>query len=53
VMDLAAFNCILGLPWLKNLNPVISWKREKLLVPTPAGAVEIYLDKDPCRSVVD
>jgi gag-polyprotein putative aspartyl protease len=53
VVDLAAFDCILGLPWLEDLNPVISWKRKKLLVPTPADAVEIDLDKDPCRSAVD
>jgi hypothetical protein len=52
-VDLAAFDCILGLPWLQDLNPVISWKRKKLLVPTPAGAIEIDLDKDPCRSAVD
>jgi predicted aspartyl protease/transposase InsO family protein len=53
VLDLVAFDCILGLPWLEELNPVINWKRKKLLVPVPNGAVEIDLDKNPCRSAVD
>jgi hypothetical protein len=53
VADLAAFDCILGLPWLEDHNPVISWKKEKLLVPTPDGAVEVDLGRKPCRSHVD
>jgi hypothetical protein len=27
VVDLAAFDCILGLPWLEDLNPVIGNER--------------------------
>jgi Aspartyl protease len=46
VVDLAAFDCILGLPWLEDLNPVVSWKRKKLLVPTPGGPVEVNLDEN-------
>jgi hypothetical protein len=47
VVDLAAFDCILGLPWLEDHNPVISWKKMKLLVPTPDGAVEVDLEQEP------
>ncbi len=53
VLDLVDFDCILGLHWLEELNPVINWKRKKLLVPVPGGAVEVDLDKNPCRSAVD
>jgi hypothetical protein len=53
VVDLASFGCILGLPWLEDHNPVISWKKKKLLVPTPYGALDVNLDRDPCRSSVD
>jgi hypothetical protein len=41
VVDLAAFVGIVGLPWLEDHIPVISWKKKKLLVPTPDGAVEL------------
>jgi hypothetical protein len=53
VVDLAAFDCILGLPWLEYHNPVISWTKNKLLVYTSDEAVEVDLDKNTCRSNVD
>jgi hypothetical protein len=51
VVDLTAFDCILGIPWLEDLSPIVSWKRKKLLVPTPGGPVEVNLDENPCRVV--
>jgi hypothetical protein len=30
--ELASFDVILGLPWLRRWNPVVDWRGEKLLV---------------------
>jgi Retroviral aspartyl protease len=37
VVDMAAFDCILGLPWLNAASPVVNWKFRKLLLPTKPG----------------
>jgi Aspartyl protease len=42
VTELVAFDVILGLPWLRRWNPVIDWRREKLLV--NVGTVHVKRD---------
>jgi Retroviral aspartyl protease len=37
VVEMVAFDCILGLPWLQYVNPVVGWEK-KLLLPTDRGA---------------
>jgi predicted aspartyl protease len=52
VVDMVAFDCILGLPWLDVANPVVNWKTRRLLLPGAEGPVEIDLNHNPCRSRV-
>jgi predicted aspartyl protease len=52
VVDMVAFDCILGLPWLDAASPVVNWKARKLLLPTKDGQKEVDLNHDPCRSEV-
>jgi hypothetical protein len=37
VAEMVAFNCILGLPWLQDVNPVVGWEQKTLLLPTDHG----------------
>jgi Retroviral aspartyl protease len=41
VVDMEAFDCILGLPWLDEESPVVNWKARKLLLPTKNGRKEV------------
>jgi hypothetical protein len=50
VVGMVAFECILGLPWLRDVNPVVSWERKELLLPSDQGPIEIDMSKDSCRS---
>jgi predicted aspartyl protease len=52
VVDMVAFDCILGLPWLDSASPVVNWKARKLLLPTKDGPKEVDLNHKPCRSDV-
>jgi hypothetical protein len=52
VVDMVAFDCILGLPWLDAANPVVNWKTRRLLIPGAEGPVEVDLNHNPCRSRV-
>jgi hypothetical protein len=52
VVDMVAFDCILGLPWLDAANPVVNWKTRRLLLPGAEGPVEVDLNHNPCRSRV-
>jgi hypothetical protein len=44
VVDMVAFDFILGLPWLDSTNPVVNWKAKRLLLPDKEGPVEVDLD---------
>jgi Retroviral aspartyl protease len=50
VVGMVAFDCILGLSWLRDVNPVVSWEGQKLLLPSDHGPIEIDASKEPCRS---
>jgi predicted aspartyl protease len=52
VVDMVAFDCILGLPWLDAANPVINRQTRILLLPGAEGPVEVNLNHNPCRSRV-
>jgi hypothetical protein len=52
VVDMAAFDCTLRLPWLDRANPVVNWKRRRLLLPTINVPKEVDLSNNPCRSGV-
>jgi hypothetical protein len=52
VVDMVAFHCILGLPWLDAASTVVNWKARKLLLPTKNGPKEVDLSHNPCRSDV-
>jgi predicted aspartyl protease len=52
VVDMVAFDCILGLPWLDAASPVVNWKARKLSLPTNDGPKEVDLSHNPCRSDV-
>jgi hypothetical protein len=52
VVDMVAFYCILGVPWLDAANPVVNWKTRRLLLPGAEGPAEVDLNHNPCRSRV-
>jgi Reverse transcriptase (RNA-dependent DNA polymerase) len=52
VVDMVAFDCILGLPWLDAANHVVNLKTRRLLLPGAEGPVEVDLNHNPCRSRV-
>jgi Retroviral aspartyl protease len=52
VVDMVAFDCIMGLPWLCPANPVVNWKRRRILFPTIDGPKEVDLSHNLCRSGV-
>jgi hypothetical protein len=52
VVDMVAFDCILGLPWLDAASPAVNWKTRKLQLPGVEGLVEGNLNHNPCRSGV-
>jgi Retroviral aspartyl protease len=49
VVEMVAFDCILGLPWLQDVNPIVGWEQKTLLLPTNHGPVEVGMSSDPCR----
>jgi hypothetical protein len=49
VVEMVAFDCILGLPWLQAVNPVVGWEQKTLLLPTDQGMVEVDMSSDRCR----
>jgi predicted aspartyl protease len=52
VVDMVAFDCILGLPWLDSVNPVVNCNTRRLLLPGAEGPVEVDLDHNTCCSTV-
>jgi hypothetical protein len=52
VVEMVAFDCILGLPWLQDVNPIVGWEKKTLLLPTDHGPVEVDMSSDPCRQGV-
>jgi Retroviral aspartyl protease len=50
VVEMVAFDCILGLPWLQDVNQVMMWEQMTLLLPTDHGQVDVDMSSDPCRS---
>jgi Reverse transcriptase (RNA-dependent DNA polymerase) len=49
VVEMLAFDCILGLPWLQDVNPIVGWGKKTLLLPTDHGPMEVDMSSDPCR----
>jgi hypothetical protein len=49
VVEMVAFDCILGLPWLQDVNLVVGWEQKTLLLPTDHGPVEVDMSSDSCR----
>jgi hypothetical protein len=49
VVESVAFDCILRLPWLQDVNPVVGWEKKTLILPTDQGPVEVDVSSDPCR----
>jgi hypothetical protein len=47
VVEMVAFDCILGLPWLQDVNPIVGWEQKTLLLPTNHGPVEVDMSSDP------
>jgi predicted aspartyl protease len=41
VVDMVAFDSILGLPWLDAANPVVNWRTKRLLLPGVDGPTEV------------
>jgi predicted aspartyl protease len=52
VVDMVAFDCILGLHWLGAANPVVNWKTRRHLLSGAEGPVEVDLNHNLCRSRV-
>jgi hypothetical protein len=49
LVEMVAFDCILDIPWLQDVNPVVGWEQKTLLFPTNHGPVEVDMSSDPCR----
>jgi Retroviral aspartyl protease len=45
VVEMVAFDCILGLPWLQDVNLVVGWEQKTLLLTTGHGPVEVDMMK--------
>jgi Retroviral aspartyl protease len=52
VVEMVAFDCILGLPWLGAASPIVNCNARKVLLPIKDGPKEVDLNHNPCRSDV-
>jgi hypothetical protein len=47
-IDIAAYNYIVGWPWLKKHNPRINWRKNRLMIAKNRMKYDIDARKDPC-----
>ena len=51
ITNLGSEDIILGLPWLRKVNPAIDWKKGQLIITTPTPAcLTIEEEPEPCES---
>jgi Retroviral aspartyl protease len=48
VIDITAYDCIVGRPWLNNHNPQINWRKNRLMIAKNGMKYDLDARKDPC-----
>ena len=47
VVDIDAYTCILGRPWLSRFNPIVNWKKNKMLIAEGKHKHEVDASREP------
>jgi Retroviral aspartyl protease len=50
VIDITAYDCIVGLPWLDRHNPHVNWRKNRLMIVKNGRRYDLDARKDPCVS---
>jgi hypothetical protein len=48
VIEMTAYNCIVGRPWLNKHNPHINWRKNRLMIEKNGRKHDLDARKDPC-----
>jgi hypothetical protein len=48
VIEISAYDCVVGRPWLEKHNPLIDWRKNRLMIAKNGRRYDLDARKDPC-----